>query len=128
MAFIDKNYGEIKVDKQVNVDLHPQEDATKEKSNRKGNTHEGQFTIQQLIILFDSLLNVPLNPQNTNIKAVSELIAKVSGYDSESIRAKLNESLDFDKHQTRLDAETLASLLDKIKPELARILRNEARD
>ncbi len=71
----------------------------------------------QLIILFESLLNVPLKTNYTNINALSELIAKVSGYKKGAVRTKLNKGVDYDKEHTKNDVRTLISLLEHISKE-----------
>lgn len=83
-----------------------------------------QLTTQQLIILFEALLDVSLDPQYTNQSALANLLSRISGYKPNSIRQKITSGVDYDKPQVKMDAQLVASLLDKIKPDLAEKLRN----
>lgn len=84
----------------------------------------GQLTTQQLVILFEALLDVSLDPQYTNQSALANLLSRISGYKPNSIRQKITSGVDYDKPQVKMDAQLVASLLDKIKPDLAEKLRN----
>lgn len=83
-----------------------------------------QLTTQQLVILFETLLDVSLDPQYTNQSALANLLSRISGYKPNSIRQKITSGVDYDKPQVKMDAQLVASLLDKIKPDLAEKLRN----
>ena len=71
----------------------------------------------QVIMLFESLLNVSLDPSHTNISALSKLIAKVSGYKEGSVRTKINQKRDYDNAKAKKDAEMLLELLKPIDKE-----------
>lgn len=83
-----------------------------------------QLTTQQLIVLFEALLDVSLNPQYTNQSALANLLSRISGYKPNSIRQKIISGVDYDKQQVKSDALLVAALLEKIKPDLAEKLRN----
>ena len=82
------------------------------------------LTNKQLVILFESLLDVPLSSQYTNIKAFARLISRVSGHSEGSVRTCINGGIDYDKSSVKNDVEVVASLLDTVKPKLAQMLRN----
>ena len=84
-----------------------------------------QLTNRQLIILFESLMNVGLSSQFTNIKALSRLISRVSGRSEGSIRTAINNGIDYDSATVRNDAQVVVELLDRIDHSLAdRVRRN----
>ena len=86
---------------------------------------EGRLNIQQLILLFMEMLDLTLDPTFTNQSELARLIAAVSGFKFESIRPKIAKGISYDKKQVKQDAQRVASLLEKVKPELAeRIRRN----
>lgn len=128
MAFINTNYGEIKVEKQVNVDMLPEQPATSAAEKKENGPGERRLTTQQLIMLFESILDISLDATYTNQSELAELLSQVSGYKKDSIRVKIANGIDYEKPQARKDAELLASLLDKIKPDIALKLRNGARE
>ena len=68
----------------------------------------------QLIMLFETLLNVPLGATYTNIHALSKLIAKVSGYKASAVRTKINQGRDYDNAKSKKDAAMLVELLKPI--------------
>lgn len=70
----------------------------------------------QLIILFETLLNVTLDAAHTNISALSRFIAKVSGYKDGAIRAKINQKAKgfYDNAKAKRDAAMLVDLLKSI--------------
>jgi len=127
MAFINTNYGEITVEKQVNVDMLPEQPATSAAEKKEDEPGERRLTTQQLIMLFESILDISLDAIYTNQSELAELLSQVSGYKKDSIRVKIANGIDYEKPQARKDAELLASLLDKIKPDIALKLRNGAR-
>lgn len=95
---------------------------TPEEENAEG------LSIGQLLILFEAALDVTLDASYTNQSALAELISKVSGKKQSSVRQKICAGLDYDKPQTRRDAELVASLLDALKPSLAQKIRNNVNE
>ena len=75
----------------------------------------------QLILLFEALLNVPLDSTYTNISALSRFIAKISGRKHEPILSKINEikggKIGYDSAKVKKDAEMLIELLKPIDRE-----------
>lgn len=129
MPFIGINHGEINIDKQVNVDMKPAEKPAAAPETKEADTaREGMLTIQQVVMLFETVLDVPLDASFTNLSELAVLLSRVSGYKSESIRVKIANGIDYEKPQARKDAELLAALLENIRPDLALKLRNGARD
>jgi len=105
---------------------HPVPDAPTENTDAEvaDEPEVEQLTTQQLVILFEAILDISLDPAYTNQSALANLISKVSGYKQSSVRAKITSKIDYDKQQAKADAQHVASLLDKIKPDLANKLRN----
>lgn len=85
---------------------------------------DSQLTNRQLVILFECLMGVTLNAQSTNIKALSRLLSKISGHAEGSIRALINNGVNYDSKQTMDDVKKLAELLNPIQPTLAEKLLN----
>ena len=82
-----------------------------------------KFTINQLIILFDIILDTSFENGLSNVSAISRLLSKISGYGEDSIRPRI-EKFSYDKAQTKLDAQQLIPYLQEIKPTLAKQLEN----
>lgn len=70
----------------------------------------------QLIILFETLLNVTLDASQTNLSALSKLIAKISGYKEGAVRTKINQKArgSYDNAKAKRDAAILVELLKPI--------------
>lgn len=83
-----------------------------------------QLTNRQLIILFMHILNLGNNSRDVNVKAFAELIAKVSGRSSGSIRQKLMEDIDYESSKVHADIDRLAVLLRPLSPKIADLLNN----
>lgn len=82
-----------------------------------------QLTNRQLIILFENLLNVALQSEYTNISALAELISKVSGRSSGSVRQKIMAGNNYDDVSIKQDVRKLIALVEPISKEKAEILR-----
>ena len=104
----------------------PEENVSMAVEDKTDSTKGGAagLTNRQLVILFESLLDVPLSSQYTNIKALARLISKVSGHSEGSVRTCINSGIDYDRAPVKNDVEVVAGLLDAVKPELAQMLRN----
>ena len=96
----------------------PQEPAAEEEK-----AENGHLNIQQLILLFMEMLDLTLDPTFTNQSELARVIAAVSGFKFESIRPKIAKGISYDKKQVKQDAQRVASLLEKVKPELAERIR-----
>lgn len=109
-------------------------DMLKELPEERKNVDEGQdessvssgeqLTNRQLIILFMHILNLGNNSRDVNVKAFAELIAKVSGRSSGSIRQKLMEDIDYESSKVHADIDRLAVLLRPLSPKCADLLNN----
>ena len=86
----------------------------------------GQLTNSQLVLLFQSILN--LNLPATNRNALSRLIAAVSGRSADSIRQHTKREKDYDSKKVRQDVEVVANLLNELAPAIARRMRNDIAD
>lgn len=97
----------------------PSQPALAEPTNRAE-----QLSVQQLLMLVEGLLDVPIDANYTNLSELALLMSKMSGYKSETIRVKMCRGLDYDRPQARKDLEYVAKLIEHIKPDLAEKLRN----
>ena len=86
----------------------------------------GQLTNSQLVLLFQSILD--LNMFATNRNALSRLIAAVSGRSADSIRQHTKREKDYDSKKVRQDVEVVANLLNDLAPAIARRMRNDIAD
>ncbi len=84
------------------------------------------LSIGQLVILFGSLFNLTLDASFTNQSQLSDLISRVSGKSSQSIRQKVMELAKMDSYtkQVKIDAELVAKLIEKLNPQLSREIRD----
>lgn len=84
------------------------------------------LSIGQLVILFGSLFNLTLDASFTNQSQLSDLISRVSGKSSQSIRQKVMELAKMDSYtkQVKIDAELIAKLIEKLNPQLSREIRD----
>lgn len=82
-----------------------------------------QLTNRQLIILFENLLNVALQSEYTNISAFADLISRVSGRSSGSVRQKIMAGNSYDDVSIKQDVRKLIALVEPISKEKAEILR-----
>lgn len=107
---------------------HPQPDMMEmpydEEADEDEEDDDIQLTNRQLIILFEELLDVTLIPGETNISAFAELVSRVSGRSKGSIRNKIpSGGIDYADKSVTKDLELVASLVEKVSPEMARKLR-----
>lgn len=98
--------------------------ALEEECKTKPTKDGSQLTNRQLVILFECLLDITLNAQYTNIKALSHLLSKVSGNSEGGIRTLIYKGVDYEAKQTIDDVKLLAELVNPIQPKLAEKLRN----
>ena len=85
-----------------------------------GELNEGgkypQFTNRQLVILFQTMLNVTLKAEKgetpVNIKAFSDFIGMVSGRSGGSIRTTVNKGINYDQNGVKKD---VGLLVEKMK-------------
>lgn len=79
---------------------------------------DNKFSINQLIIIAEFLLEIPLSASDTNISAVARFLAMLSPYSEKSIRPKL-EKFDDNSNKTKQDANKIAAMISKINPQKA---------
>ena len=82
------------------------------------------LTNRQLIILFEHMLNISLNSESTNIKALSVLLSEISGRSAGSIRQCIIKGVDYEKETIHADIDRLEALIRPILPTLADQLKN----
>ncbi len=102
----------------------PVEHGLEEVDGKIGAKGETRLTNQQLIILFEHLLNVSLQPEFTNIKALSVLLGEVSGRSAGSIRQLIMKGVDYEKESVHADIDRLEALVRPISATLADQLKN----
>lgn len=91
-----------------------------EAAESDGELNEGgkypQFTNRQLVILFQTMLNVTLKAEKgetpVNIKAFSDFIGMVSGRSGGSIRTTVNKGINYDQNGVKKD---VGLLVEKMK-------------
>lgn len=88
----------------------------------------GKLSIGQLLIFFEAALDITFDSRNMNQKALSTFISRVSGWRESSVRQKLQKGIDYESAQVRQDAHLVAALLEKIRPDLAEIIRNNVNE
>ena len=82
------------------------------------------LTYRQLVILFAHLLDVSLQPEFTNIKALSILLSGVSGRSAGSIRQVIMKGVDYEKEAVHDDIDRIEALVRPISATLADQLKN----
>ena len=101
----------------------PQEQAIEREEDGKAK----KLTNNQLLIFFDLFLNVGFTTETTNVKAYSELIGLIAGENPGTIRSAMNrmKNVDYESDAIKKDVKYLASLLERVKPELAKKMRDQ---
>lgn len=86
------------------------------------------LTNRQLVLLMTSVLNLTLNPEFLNQKALARLLAAVSGKSEDSLRQTIMKMAKegCETQGARQDMLVVASLLNDIDQDLAQRLRNDA--
>ena len=79
------------------------------------------------MIFLDTFLNVGFTTETTNVSAYANLISLITGEDQGSVRSAMNrmKNIDYDSHEIKEEVRYLASLLEKVKMELANRMRNQ---
>lgn len=90
--------------------------------NTKGSA--SGLTNRQLVILFEHLLDVSLQPEFTNIKALSVLLGEVSGRSAGSIRQVIIKGIDYESAGVHTDIDRIEALIRPISATLADQLKN----
>ena len=107
--------------KELEAKIHEMS-ATLSEDNAEDNSK--QFTNRQLLIFFESLMDISLSSCGDNVKAISKLISRFAGRSPESIRQLAMRFKDDDK-QSKQDAKDVAEIVRPVKPQIAaKILKN----
>lgn len=102
----------------------PTETQMEVKSPKESTNMTSALTNRQLVILFEHLLDISLQPEYTNIKALSQLLGEVSGRSAGSIRQTIMNGIDYESTSVHKDIDRLESLLRPIKETLADQIKN----
>lgn len=97
---------------------------TKEESEEEEQYDEKRLKIREAIILLDLLYNVGFSSAYTNISAYARLITKITGYQVESVRAKLKKGVNYDSSYIKNDVKHLAKLSEHINKDISDRLLN----
>lgn len=97
---------------------------TKEESEEEEQYDEKRLKIREAIILLDLLYNVGFSSTYTNISAYARLITKITGYQVESVRAKLKKGVNYDSSYIKNDVKHLAKLSEHINKDISDRLLN----
>lgn len=81
----------------------------------------------QLLIFLDTFLDVGFTTETTNVKAYSELIGLIAGENPGTIRSAMNrmKNVDYESDAIKKDVKYLVSLLEPVKPELAKKMKDQ---
>ena len=96
-------------------------------AEKKELVNHNKLTIRQVLIFLDTFLNVGFTTETTNVSAYANLISLITGEDQGSVRSAMNrmKNIDYDSHEIKEEVRYLASLLEKVKMELANRMRNQ---
>lgn len=97
---------------------------TEEESDEEEQYDEKRLKIREVIILLDLLYNVGFSSAYTNISAYARLITKITGYQVESVRAKLKKGVNYDSSYIKDDVKHLAKLSEHINKGISARLLN----
>ena len=96
-------------------------------AEKKELVNHNKLTIRQVLIFLDTFLNVGFTTETTNVSAYANLISLITGEDQGSVRSAMNrmKNIDYDAHEIKEEVRYLASLLEKVKMELANRRRDQ---
>lgn len=135
MSFINNNYGEIKVDKQVNITATP----TTNNSSSTGSTPNTnveeekpftQLTNRQVVIMMTALMDISLSAEYTNQQQLARLLSSLTGRSTKSIRQTIMKLAKEGIETTEAcrDCFLVADLLEPFCPIIAQHIRNDAKE
>lgn len=75
-----------------------------------------KFSINQILMLFEGWVDVPLDSSHVNQRAMARLISRVSGWSEESIRVRVANGVNYSGPQGRRDVKLVSSMLDEVNP------------
>ena len=88
--------------------------------NREADTEQDvnskKFSINQILMLFEGWVDVPLDSSHVNQRAMARLISRVSGWSEESIRVRVANGVNYSGPQGRRDVKLVSSMLDEVNP------------
>ena len=88
--------------------------------NREADTAQDvnskKFSINQILMLFEGWVDVPLDSSHVNQRAMARLISRVSGWSEESIRVRVANGVNYSGPQGRRDVKLVSSMLDEVNP------------
>ena len=88
--------------------------------NREADTAQDvnskKFSINQILMLFEGWVDVPLDSSHVNQCAMARLISRVSGWSEESIRVRVANGVNYSGPQGRRDVKLVSSMLDEVNP------------
>lgn len=95
--------------------------------NREADTAQDvnskKFSINQILMLFEGWVDVPLDSSHVNQRAMARLISRVSGWSEESIRVRVANGVNYSGPQGRRDVKLVSSMLDEVNPLYADCIR-----
>lgn len=96
-------------------------------AEKKELVNHNKLTIRQVLIFLDTFLDVGFTTETTNVSAYANLISLITGEDQGSVRSAMNrmKNIDYDSHEIKEEVRYLASLLEKVKMELANKMRKQ---
>ena len=88
--------------------------------NREADTAQDvnskKFSINQILMLFESWFDVPLDSSHVNQCAIARLVNRISGWSEESVRVRVANGVNYSGPQGRRDVKLVSSMLDEVNP------------
>lgn len=75
-----------------------------------------KFSINQVLMLIESWIDVPLDSSHVNQCAIARLVNRISGWSEESIRVRVANGVNYSGPQGRRDVKLVSSMLDEVNP------------
>lgn len=75
-----------------------------------------KFSINQILMLFESWFDVPLDSSHVNQCAIARLVNRISGWSEESVRVRVANGVNYSGPQGRRDVKLVSSMLDEVNP------------
>ena len=88
--------------------------------NREADTEQDvnskKFSINQILMLFEGWVDVPLDSSHVNQCAIARLVNRISGWSEESVRVRVANGVNYSGPQGRRDVKLVSSMLDEVNP------------
>lgn len=88
--------------------------------NREADTAQDvnskKFSINQILMLFEGWVDVPLDSSHVNQRAMARLVNRISGWSEESVRVRVANGVNYSGPQGRRDVKLVSSMLDEVNP------------